>query len=169
MYDMDSCKLLSSFVTLAAFKTLVLSTSKHHRQQIFQLKSEIKELEDKVDDLENRSRRNNLCFEGISESAGENWQQTENKLKELISTYMPEVRDDVVIERAHGVGKTRPSEAKPRKIVARFFNYKDRETILKAKKNLHGTNIFINEDYSDRVMKKRNDLMTKLKEARKKI
>ena len=131
-------------------------------------KSEINELEDKVDDLENRSRRNNLCFEGIAESVGENWQQTENKVKELISTYMPEVGDDVVIERAHRVGKTRPSEAKPRKIVARFFNYKDRESILKAKKKLHGTNIFINEDYSDRVMKKRKDLMPKLKEARKK-
>ena len=55
-----------------------------------ELKSEIKELEDKVDDLENRSRRNNLCFEGIAESVGENWQQTENKVKELISTYMHE-------------------------------------------------------------------------------
>ena len=54
-----------------------------------ELKSEIKELEDKVDNLENRSSRNNLCFEGIAESVGENWQQTENKVKELISTYMP--------------------------------------------------------------------------------
>ena len=53
-------------------------------------------------------------------------------MKELISTYMPEVGDHVVIERAHRVGKTRPSEAKPRKIMARFFNYKDRESILKA-------------------------------------
>ena len=57
-----------------------------------ELKSEIKELEDKVDDLENRSRRNNLFFEGIAESVGKNWQQTENKVKELISTYMPELK-----------------------------------------------------------------------------
>ena len=48
------------------------------------------------------------------------------------------------------------------------LNYKDRETVFKAKKKLHGTNMFVNEDYSDRVIKKRMELMPKLKEARRK-
>ena len=80
---------------------------------------------------------------------------------------MPEVGTDLVIERAHRVGRPR-SDSKPRKIVARFLNYKDRETIFKAKKKLHGKNMFVNEDYSDRVIKKRTELMPKLKEARRK-
>lgn len=37
------------------------------------IKSNIEHLEDKIDDLENRSRRNNLCFEGIEESTNETW------------------------------------------------------------------------------------------------
>ena len=43
-----------------------------------------------------------------------------------------------------------------------------REAVFKAKKKLHGTNMFVNEDYSDRVIKKRTELMPKLKEARRK-
>ena len=38
----------------------------------------------------------------------------------------------------------------------------------KAKKKLHGKNMFVNEDYSDRVIKRRTELMPKLKEARRK-
>lgn len=132
------------------------------------IKSNIEHLEDKIDDLENRSRRNNLCFEGIEESTNETWQDTENKVKYLISSHMPEVVGDIVIKRAHRVGRRSSAESKPRKIVARFLNYKDRESVLKAKKKLRGTNVFVNEDYSDRVIKKRMDLMPELKEARRK-
>ena len=60
------------------------------------------------------------------------------------------------------------SDSKPRKIVARFLIYKDREAVFKAKKKLHGRNMFVNEDYSDRVIKRRTELMPKLKEARRK-
>ena len=78
---------------------------------------------------------------------------------------MPEVRTDFVIERAHRVGRPR-SDSKPRKIVARFLNYTDREAVFKAKKKLRGTDMFVNEAYPDRVIKKRKELMPKLKEAR---
>ena len=69
-------------------------------------------------------------------ATNETWQDTENKVKHLITSHMPEVGGDIVIERAHRVGKPRSSaESKPRKIVARFLNYKDRESVLKAKKS----------------------------------
>ena len=80
---------------------------------------------------------------------------------------MLEVGTDFVIEKAHRVGRP-SSDSKPRKIVARFLNYKDGEAVFKTKKKLHGTNMFVNEDYSDRVIKKRTELMPKLKEARRK-
>ena len=80
---------------------------------------------------------------------------------------MLEVGTDFVIEKAHRVGRP-SSDSKPRKIVARFLNYKDSEAVFKTKKKLHGTNMFVNEDYSDRVIKKRTELMPKLKEATRK-
>lgn len=108
-----------------------------------------------------------MCFEGIEESTNETWQDTENKVKYLISSHMPEVGGDIVLERAHRVGRHSSAESKPRKIVAHFLNYKDRESVLKAKKKLRGTNVFVNEDYSDRVKKKCMDLMPELMEARR--
>ena len=45
---------------------------------------------------------------------------------------------------------------------------RSREAVFKAKKKLQGTNMFVNEDYSDRVIKRRTELMPKLKEARRK-
>ena len=41
------------------------------------------------------------------------------------------------------------------------------EAVFKAKKKLHGRNMFVNEDYSDRVIKRREQT-PKLKEARRK-
>ena len=106
-----------------------------------------------------------MCFERIPESPNETWQESESKIKHLISSHTSEVGTDFVIERAHHVGIPR-SDSKPRKIVAQFLNYKDREAVFKAKKKLPGTNMFVNEDYSDRAIKKRTELMPKLKEAR---
>ena len=56
---------------------------------------------------------------------------------------MPEVGTDFVEESAHRVSRPR-SDSKPHKIVARFLNYKGREAVFKAKKKLHGTNMFVN-------------------------
>ena len=54
-----------------------------------ELKVQIEELGNKLDYLENRSRRNNLCFEGIPDSPNETWQESESKIKHLISSHMP--------------------------------------------------------------------------------
>ena len=101
-----------------------------------------------------------MCFVRIPESPNKTWQESESKINHLISSHMPEVGTDFVIERAHRVGRPR-SDSKPR-------NYKDLEADFKAKKKLHRTNMFVNEDYSDRVIKKRTELMPQLKEARRK-
>ena len=37
-----------------------------------------------VRDLEDRSRRNNLCFDGLSQAQGEDWHGSEAKIKKLI-------------------------------------------------------------------------------------
>lgn len=48
--------------------------------------AKINDLDNKADDLENRSRRNNLRFDGIPENMNETWQDTEDKLKEILSS-----------------------------------------------------------------------------------
>jgi hypothetical protein len=71
------------------------------------------------------------------------------------------------IERAHRSGKPDHRTDGKRPIVVRFLNCKDRELILRSRKELKKTapGIYINEDFSEAVRQRRRDLLPKLKEA----
>ena len=139
----------------------VLSDSK-----LQELHGDVQFLLDKTDDLENRSRRNNLCFEGIPEQGiNETWGQSESEVEQLISDKLELNAADVTIERAHRVGPKK--QDKPRPIITNFLHFKDREKVLKASRKLKGTNQFIREGYSDRVAARRKELVKKMHEARK--
>jgi len=136
------------------------------KSQIEGIENCLVSLRDKVDDLENRSRRNNLCFEGIEESGRhETWDESEKIIKDLINDKLELNADEIQIERAHRVGK--PKGHKSRTIIAKFLNYKDREQILKSRRQLKGTSITIREDYSDLVAEKRKNLVPQMLEARR--
>ena len=102
-----------------------------------EIQKEVDSLKEKSDDLENRSRRNNLCFDGIEGSASENWSQTEAKVKQVLTDNLDLDAENIVIERAHRVGSRKPG--KSRSIVAKFQIYKDREKIFRAKRKLKGS------------------------------
>ena len=52
---------------------------------------------------------------------------------------------------------------KPRTIVSRFFDYKNKTNILNNAKKLKGRNIFINEDFSHETMELCKELWEKVK------
>ena len=135
-------------------------------KRIVALENNIESLLAKADDLENRSRRNNLCFEGIPELryGNESWEKSEEKVKELIDNQLKMNSQDIIIERAHRVGRKVPEKSRP--IIAKFLNYKDRDAVLKARKNLKGSRQVIREDFSERILQKRKDLIPKMNEAR---
>ena len=122
----------------------------------------------KVDDLENRSRRNNLCFDGIPEDKNETWMTTEHKIKQVLTDHLDVKTEDFSIERAHRVGKVKSqADYKPRTVIAKFLSYKTREQVLNKKKLLKGKNIFIREDFSDKIQEKRRELIPQMYEARR--
>lgn len=63
---------------------------------------------------------------------------------------------------------SRPNGGRPRPIVARFLRFKDKVAVLERAKKLKGTNIFINEDFTEAVRQKRRDLLPALRAAREK-
>lgn len=69
------------------------------------------------------------------------------------------------MERAHCTSKPEAARDRPRSIVVKFLHFKDKAAVLQRAKNLKGTRIFINEDYTDAVRLKRKELMPKLKAA----
>ena len=52
-------------------------------------------------DLEDRRRRNNLRFDGLSQAQGEDWHGNEAKIKKLIKEKLG--IENVKIERAHRI------------------------------------------------------------------
>lgn len=134
-------------------------------KDIDQAQLSLGKLENQADYLENQSRRNNLHFSGIPEDAKESWDDTENKVAMIVKKQMG-VTEKLAIERAHRIGNSKRDDKRPRGVVVKFTSYKSRELVLKNASKLKGTQIYVREDVSERVLARRNEQMGKLKEAR---
>jgi hypothetical protein len=121
------------------------------------------EEKNKLRQLEDRLRRNNLRIDGLPENDQETWDQTEKKLLILFENEL-NIRN-VDIERAHRVGKK--EETKTRTIVAKILHYKDKIKVLHSSNRLKGTGIYINEDFSYETTVIRKKLVEEMKIHRK--
>lgn len=130
---------------------------------IFKVCDSLLAVTDKMEYLESQSRRNNLVFDGIQESQGETWSETEEKVKQVVKEKL-QLQREVEVERAHRTGK--PGGDRPRPIVVKFLMRKDRTEILQRTRNLKGSRIYINEDFTEAVRRKRKELMPDLRAAR---
>ncbi|KAI8493303.1 hypothetical protein Bbelb_293070 [Branchiostoma belcheri] len=121
----------------------------------------------KVDYLENQSRRNNIIIDGIEgDNNSESWADTEVKVRDIITKNLKLEAKDIEIERAHRNGAFNKNNPRPRPVV-KLLRYKDKQLILnKARSHLKNTHMYINEDFSDAVRKKRAELLPELRAAR---
>ena len=136
-----------------------------------QLRS-LKDKEDKIEYLENQSRRNNIRVVGIPEDEHETWSDTETKVKHVLEgklhlSFEPE------IERAHRIGaKPRSGAAnsdtrRPRVVVCRLRDWKQKDAILRAARRVKPSGVFFNEDLASLTLEKRKLQMDKYNEARR--
>lgn len=133
------------------------------QSDLFKVCDSLLAVTDKMEYLEGHSRRNNLVFDGIMESSGETWADTEEKIQRVLAEKL-QLQGEIEMERAHRTGK--PGGDRPRPIVVKLLRYKDRTAILQRTKNLKGSKIYINEDFTDAVRRKRKELMPELRAAR---
>eukprot|EP00745_Piridium_sociabile_P022930 TRINITY_DN35768_c1_g2_i1.p1 TRINITY_DN35768_c1_g2~~TRINITY_DN35768_c1_g2_i1.p1 ORF type:complete len:280 (+),score=57.69 TRINITY_DN35768_c1_g2_i1:199-1038(+) len=137
----------------------------HVTKENKELKEKVDRLESRVDDLEGRSRRNNLIFHGIPSPQGktELWSDCEKAVKTALKEEMG-LTEEVEIERAHRLG----SEKSDRPIIICFGKFKDKERILASRKVLREkrSKIFVNEDFTPRVRESRRLLLPFLKKAK---
>ena len=128
-----------------------------HVQEMYDCQLDPDFIEDKLIDLEDRSRRNNLRVDGIKERPNETWEDCENELHTLFKESLG-IEEEVVIERAHRVrtDKDKKSNA-TRTIVCRILNYKHKVKILRNAKKLKGKNIFTNEDFCQATLDHRKE------------
>ena len=134
----------------------------------YQIDSERLEFtERKIVKLEDRSQRNNLRIDRITEKENKTWDECEQEVQSLIKGKLG-IAENIIVKRVHRIKKKGNSEnsGKPRAIVCRFLNYKDKTYILKNAKKLKGKNIFINEYFSHDTMELRKELWERVKKHR---
>ncbi|CAN7941763.1 unnamed protein product, partial [Ixodes hexagonus] len=134
----------------------VKAASLEQDSKIEKLENTICTLVDKMDDLENRNRRNNLLIFGLDETENENSNSLEARVSKTIFEDILHVSTSGV-ERIHRLGSQTPGKARP--VILRLLDFRDKLAILKNCSKLRGTNISINEDFSKRVQVIRKKLL----------
>lgn len=124
------------------------------------------ELIDVVEDMNNRMRRNNLIIKGLPETEHEGYAESERIAKEFLDTHLGiQVHD---IERAHRLGQRHPGKHRP--IIVKFLNFKSKTEILNNAsklKDLKSPKVWLDEDFSPKVLHERKKLRDFAKEHRR--
>ena len=131
------------------------------RIQVNQLLKSSVILEERAEDAENRSRRNNLRLVGIPE--GIDTLDMAQLVEDWFRTWVAgeALSGNFAIERAHrSLGARPPPGAPPRAIIARILNFRDRDAILRAARKaqelrFQNSKIMIFPDYSRAVQSRR--------------
>ena len=134
-----------------------------HKEDINELWKDNDQLCERLRDLEDRSRRDNLRIDGIAEVENETWEQTEEILQNLFKEKLQ--LENISVERAHRVGNKEKNNK--RTIVLKLASFKDKLKIISEARKLKGTNISINEDYSKETLEIRKEKWKEVKELRK--
>ena len=132
---------------------------------------EIAQVNEALEYLENQSRRNNIRVSGVPESPGETWADSEATVKEYIQRSLG---IDVDVERAHRVKKRETrnkkghgdSQDKPRTIICRLRDWKQREAVLREARKIKPPGLYISEDLARVTLRKREGQIAKMKEAK---
>lgn len=125
-------------------------------------------LNNEVTYLRSQSMRNNLLFSNIPEPRDETAEQCEATVRKFIHEKLKVAKDLVDklgFERVHRFAGRVGDQ--PRKIVAKFTLFKEREMVRRQWKCLQGTPYYMNEQFPKPVADKRKELLPKMKAARK--
>ena len=117
--------------------------------------------------LGDRSQRNNIRIDGIKEEEGKTWEISEAKVTKVFKEKLG-IEKEIIIERAHRTKRNYKDKDKkrPRTIVLRLANFKDKNIILKNVNKLKGSDVYINEDFSRETTELRKKLWGEVKQLR---
>jgi chaperonin cofactor prefoldin len=130
------------------------------RGEVDSLRKENQDLAKKVDDLQGRSKRNNIIVHGMLKLPNESSTDCEGALKDILTDKL-DLTIDVEFDRVHRINSRSDSP-----VIACCTFFKQKQAILKARRNLQGTSLFIGEDFTERVRAVRRQLTPHLKKAR---
>ena len=113
----------------------------------------------KLDEIEQYSCRNCLIFTGIKEDSDPSREDTDEVVINICNTKLGLDITEDSIDRSHRLGRWHPCTAqsqtefetpKPRTIIVKFMNYRDRSDVFRSKAKLKQTDIVIYENLTSR-------------------
>ena len=132
-----------------------------HLDEIYELQLDPEYVHNKLVDVEDRSRRNNLMINEIKEKVG--WEDCEAEVETLFREKL-DIEDKIIIERAHRARKQKPAKKSTKD--NHLPNFKDKENILKNCRKLTDTKLFVDEDFSQETLEHRKELWKEVKGLR---
>lgn len=108
--------------------------------------AQLRKIESRCEDAENRLRRSNLLFFGIPDEMSETWSTAENKVINLCSEKLGVNLQSTQIERSHRLGQFQTEKCRP--IIVKLTYFKDKQLILENGKKFKDTDYAVREDFS---------------------
>ncbi|XP_061173535.1 uncharacterized protein LOC133182701 [Saccostrea echinata] len=141
------------------------STLKEHeamREELKAVRLDLSDLKERHLDLQTRSMRDNLIFDGIPETHDED---AETLIKDFIKNEL-NITDNIEFHRVHRMGSK--GGTRPRPIVAKFVLHKDRERVRRAAPgSLADKPYGINEQFPKEINERRKQLYPQYKAAKR--
>ncbi|KAH9375047.1 hypothetical protein HPB48_018048 [Haemaphysalis longicornis] len=109
----------------------------------------------RLDEFEDRSRRENLIFYGLPDSQTESWVESENKIRDVLFILGTPLSEGA-IERAHRLGKFDHNKTRP--IITKFSSFKIKDLVFSSRSTLKPSKVNITEDFCVATRKLRKKL-----------
>lgn len=115
-------------------------------------------LRSRLDEFEDRSRRDNLIFYGVPDSNSETWAVSESKVRDIIANEMKIIVPPEGIIRAHRLGRVfNPSKCRP--VLVKFSLFKTKDHVFSSRGKLRGSATSVAEDFSPATRLARRKLL----------
>ncbi len=109
----------------------VQATAREDRRTVTDLRNQLERLTEKMTDMEDKSRRNNVWLVGLPE--GVEGSDVAGFLRGNLSKWIPSLKGrNIEIDRAHRVYDGRKNSDRPRTLIFRVLRWHDRSEILKG-------------------------------------
>lgn len=135
-----------------------VSTKKDQNKRIKELEDVNRKLLEKIDEIEQQTKINNLIFLNVEDNKNENERSSLRKVMHIINTVMNVKISSENISVASRMDNVK-SSAGSRPILVRFTNFATKDRVLAARYRLRGTIIEVRADYTDRIIQRRKELL----------
>ena len=119
-------------------------------------------LSERLRQLEDYSRRENVIVDGLDESSDENKETLQVQVQDILSN---KLNINPVVVDVHRLGKNIKGKSRP--VIVKLASFEERQKCLKFAPRLKGSNLYINKDVSKATHEIRKLKMHELKEKRK--